>query len=211
MTASISLMSKVALPSRLLLAIGMSALVAGCGSDSGQTEGGAESAAQEQAASQPAAPGVDERAALIAEFHEAAPNNCLFYKEEGGPSEGDDLAGSPLLLCSGRSSPTENYGLAMLRENGTVAKAGTVFITMGPNGASGAFDPVWSLVGKLAGMTAGEEAQLRMEMPSKLRFAGNLYSIDYEPLMTTASGVPVSFAGNKLKQGMLTLRIDPSR
>lgn len=157
------------------------------------------------------APGLTERTALISDFQQEYSAQCPFYKEDGSPAEDGDIAGAELVLLSCRLSPIENFGIAMLKADGVSASEGTAFFTIGPNPDPAAFSPLWSLIGDMAGMTDLEEQLLRREMPGRLRFVGNLYSVDYDPIMTTDSGVRISFAGNKLQQGMGALRVDPPR
>lgn len=167
-----------------------------------------QSAEAEVAATPSKAPGIDERTALIAQFRDQASNHCAFYKESIESSPTGDLKGARIQMCSGKFSQTENFGLITNLEGGPFAP-GTVLATMGANGEPGAFDPLLTLIGELAQMNEAEVNQLREEMPLKLRFAGNLFSVDYEPLMTTRSGVQLSFAGNMLQPGTLTVKIDP--
>lgn len=186
-------------------AIGLSA----CGSGDSAGEGGSGDTAQ---AAAPAAPNMEQRAAILAEFRDAGETHCPFFKEAGDAAEEGDFAGSPLVLCSGRFSQTENFGIAMMREDGYSNPAGTLFLTMGANTAPGAFAPLYDLVYELTGMTEESEKEMfRSEMSRWLYAAPNTYSIDYEPMMTTSSGVRISAAGNKLQQGTLTVKLDPPR
>jgi len=162
------------------------------------------------APAQASAPNTDERTALIAQFRDHASNHCPFYKESIESSPTGDLKGARIQMCTGKFSQSENFGLITNLEGGPFAP-GTVLATMGANGEPGAFDPLLILIGELAQMNEAEVNQLREEMPLKLRFAGNLFSVDYEPLMTTRSGVQLSFAGNMLQPGTLTVKIDPPR
>jgi hypothetical protein len=170
----------------------------------------ARSAETEVAATPSTAPGTDERTALIAQFRDQASNHCAFYKESIESSPTGDLKGARIQMCSGKFSQTENFGLITNLEGGPFAP-GTVLATMGANGEPGAFDPLFILIGELAQMNEAEVNQLRQEMPLKLRFAGNLFSVDYAPLMTTRSGVQLSVAGNMFQPDSLTIKIDPPR
>lgn len=188
-----------------IAAIGLAA----CGSGEGAGEGGSGDTAQ---AAAPAAPDMEQRAAILAEFRDGGEGNCPFFKEAAEGAEEGDFAGSPLVLCTGRFSRTENFGIVMMREDGYSHPAGTLFVTMGANTAPGAFAPLYDLVYELTGMTEdSEKAMFRSEMSRWLYAAPNTYSIDYEPMMTTSSGVRISAAGNKLMQGMLTVKLDPPR
>lgn len=201
--------------SQILAASCVTLILAACGSgepreDSGPTidDSGLEIDQGEVATAPLSAPDTVERVSLIARFRDAASNHCPFYKESIESSANGDLAGARIQMCTGKFSQTANFGLITNLEGGPY-EPGTVLATMGANGEAGAFDPLWSLIGELAQMNEAEVSQLRQEMPAKLRFAGNLYSVDYEPLMTTRSGVQLSFAGNKLQPGTLTVKIDP--
>lgn len=154
------------------------------------------------------APGLEERTALIAAFRDQAVNHCPFYKDAVDSSATGDLQGARIQMCTGRFSGNENFGLITNLEGGPF-EPGTVLVTVGANGEAGAFAPLWTLVGELAQMDAAELSQLRQEMPGKLRYAANLFSVEYEPLMTTRSGVELSFGGNMLQQSTLTIKIDP--
>ena len=190
-----------------VVAMGLSA----CGSGEGADEGGRGDGASVEA-ERSAAPDMEQRAAILADFRDASEGNCPFFKEAGDAAEEGDFAGSPLVLCSGRFSRTENFGIAMMREDGYSNPAGTLFLTMGANTAPGAFAPLYDLVHELTGMTEdAEKAMFRSEMSRWLYAAPNTYSINYEPMMTTSSGVRISAAGNKMQQGTLTLKIDPPR
>ncbi|PKP66133.1 MAG: hypothetical protein CVT85_03935 [Alphaproteobacteria bacterium HGW-Alphaproteobacteria-7] len=195
---------------RFYPASGFLLILAACGSGEQRDDGSLAMDDYELTSGQLSAPGTDARVALISGFRDAAPNHCPFYKESIESSADGDLAGARIQMCTGKFSQTANFGIITNLEGGPF-ESGTVLATVGANGEPGAFDPLWSLIGELAQMSNAEVDQLRREMPLKLRFAGNLYSVDYEPLMTTNSGVNLSFAGNKLQQGTLTIKIDPPR
>lgn len=188
-----------------LAALGLSS----CGSGKSADEGGYGDTAQVEA-DVPAAPGMEQRAAILDDFRDANQVNCPFYKEAAEGAEDGDFAGSPLVLCTGRFSRTENFGMAMMREDGYSNPAGTLFVTMGANRAPGAFAPLYDLIYDLTGITAqSEKDRFRSEMSRWLVAAPNTYSIDYDPMMTTASGVRISAAGNKMQRGTMTVKIEP--
>lgn len=190
-----------------LAAISLSA----CGSGEDADQAGDGDTAEFEAAA-PAAPGIEQRASILADFRDANQSNCPFFKEAADEAKDGDFAGSPLVLCSGRFSQSENFGIAMMREDGYSNPAGTLFVTMGANRAPGAFEPLYGLIYDLTGITAqSEKNQFQSEMSRWLFAASNTYSVDYDPMMTTASGVSISAAGNKMQKGTLTLKLDPPR
>ncbi|AKM06637.1 hypothetical protein [Pelagerythrobacter marensis] len=198
---------------RKFVVAGLATALAACSAAEGDAgaDGGADAAAMAEAEA-PAAPGVEERAAIIARFRDAAESHCPFYKEAGGSTDDGEFAGSTLTLCSGRFSQTENFGFAMMNEDGREHPAGTLFLTMGANSAPGAFAPLYDVIFELAAVEPGpEQEQLRGEIKRWIYATPNAFTPGWEPVMTTNSGVAISAAGNKMQQGMLSLKIDPPR
>ncbi len=196
---------------RVSCTIALSALLMGCGDSAGEdAHRNANTAEVEEVAS--IALGMEQRAEMLANFRDANQSNCPFFKEASDGAEEGDFAGSPLMLCTGRFSRTENFGIVMMREDGDANPAGTIFVTLGANNAPGAFAPLYDLLYELTGITTqGEMDIFRSEMSRWLRAAPNTYSVDYDPMMTTGSGVSISAAANKMQRGTLTLKISPPR
>lgn len=181
------------------------------GADNADAAGGADTAAAPAA---PAAPGLDGRKQIIADFQAANQNHCPFYKTDGGSTDDGDFAGSTLTLCSGMLSQMANHGMVMLNEDGVNFPAGTFFVTLGGNArAMGDFEPLFDTLFELAGITeAYEKEQFRSEVSRWLFSAGNIRTIEWEPVMTTESGVRIRAQTYQFGTGgKPTFRFDPAR
>ncbi|MBA17608.1 MAG: hypothetical protein CMN73_14865 [Sphingomonas sp.] len=186
----------------------MAVALAACGSDGGNSsDAGSEAGTAAETTPAASYPSVAEQRAAMEAFRDVNESRCPFFKDSEGTA--DVLEGAKLLLCSGRISNEENYGMALLTTDGANAPAGTFQVDFGNHPHPMAFSELYDLFFAITGMTEADQQRFRSDLTRFKLVANNMPGSDFRPLMTTASGATIEIAANRMRPGMLTLLATP--